>query len=397
MKKNILLVAAAFCGVLFATEAKAQDAVVVEDVTVAEVPCKDIVYSTAKDNWFIQIGAGINAPFVENYLPNGDAKHHITAAYNIGVGKWMTPHLGWRLSALGGALHWDNWTYSKSKYANLNFDLMWDMFNSLGGVNTKRVFSIVPFVGLGGTFAWDFDAVASNVYKNGDDVKRNQWTLPVSAGLQFRFRLSDKVDFFAEGRAQFYGDNFNNCAYGEPVDVNITAIGGFTFHLTGHKFGSVNPCNYLAYIDQLNGQINDLRGELANCGSRLAAAEAQLPCPEVKEVKCPEVVAAPLMSTVRFTINSAKISNAEMVNVYNVAEWMTANPEAKVVVTGYADKNTGSSNYNKTLSQKRAENVVKALEGYGIESDRLSVKAEGSDVQPYDTNNWNRIVIFSQN
>ena len=103
------------------------------------------------------------------------------------------------------------------------------------------------------------------------------------------------------------------------------------------------------------------------------------------------------MSTVRFTINSAKISNSEMVNVYNVAEWMKANPEAKVVVTGYADKNTGSSSYNKTLSQKRAENVVKALEGYGIASDRLSIKAEGSDVQPYDTNNWNRIVIFSQN
>lgn len=397
MKKNILLVAAAFCGVLFATEAKAQEVVVVEDVTVSEVPCKDITYSTAKDNWFIQLGAGINAPFLENYLPNGEEKHHITAAYNIGVGKWMTPYLGWRLSALGGSLHWDNGAFSKAKYGNLNFDLMWDMFNSLGGVNTKRVFSIVPFVGLGGTFAWDFEAPASNIIKEKNNLKHNQWTLPVSAGLQFRFRLSDKVDFFAEGRAQFYGDNFNNCSYGDPVDVNITAIGGFTFHLTGHKFGSVNPCNYIAYIEQLNGQINDLRGELANCGSRLAAAEAQLPCPEVKETKCPEVAAAPLMSTVRFTINSAKISNSEMVNVYNVAEWMKANPEAKVVVTGYADKNTGSSSYNKTLSQKRAENVVKALEGYGIASDRLSIKAEGSDVQPYDTNNWNRIVIFSQN
>lgn len=395
MKKNILLVAAAFCGVLFATEANAQDAVVVEDVTVAEVPCKDITYSTAKDNWFIQVGAGINAPFVENYLPNGEEKNHITTAFNIGVGKWMTPYLGWRLSALGGSLHWDNGAFSKARYGNLNFDLMWDMFNSIGGVNTKRVFSIVPFVGLGGTYTWDFEAPAA-IMGNDGKARDDQWTLPVSAGLQFRFRLCENVDFFAEGRAQFYGDNFNNYAYGDPVDVNLTAIAGFTFHLTGHKFGAVNPCNYLAYIDQLNGQVNDLRGQLANCNSRLAAAEAQLPCPEVKEVECPEVEVAPLMSTVRFTINSAKISNSEMVNVYNVAQWMKANPEAKVVVTGYADKNTGSSSYNMTLSEKRAKNVVKALEGYGIESDRLTVAAQGSDVQPYDTNNWNRIVIFSQ-
>ena len=32
---------------------------------------------------------------------------------------------------------------------------------------------------------------------------------------------------------------------------------------------------------------------------------------------------------------------------------------------------------------------------YGINPDRLSIQAEGSNVQPYDVNNWNRIVIFT--
>jgi hypothetical protein len=32
---------------------------------------------------------------------------------------------------------------------------------------------------------------------------------------------------------------------------------------------------------------------------------------------------------------------------------------------------------------------------YGINPDRLSIQAEGSNVQPYEENNWNRIVIFS--
>lgn len=395
MRKNIFLAVAAFSGMLFAAnDVNAQEAVVVEeDVTVAELtPCKDY-YDLSSGNWFIQVGAGINAPLVESYLPNGEEKTHITAAYNLGVGKWMTPYLGWRLSALGGAYHWDNVVYSKAKYANLNFDLMWDMFNSFGSVKNDRVFSIVPFVGLGGTFCWDF--TQSGVVDNDGKAKSNSWTLPVSAGLQFRFRLSKCLDFFVEGRAQMYGDNFNNCAYGEPVDVNVTALGGFTFRFGEKKFNTVDPCTYLAQIDALNNQVNDLRGALANCNNRLAAAEAQLPCPEVKCPECPEVTPS-LMSNVQFTINSAKVRNSQMINVYNIAKWMNENPNAKVVIKGYADKNTGSSKYNMTLSEKRAKNVCKLLvDKYGIAEDRLSVVAEGSDSQVYDENNWNRVVIFS--
>ena len=56
----------------------------------------------------------MNIPMLENYLPEGKAKHHITAAYNLGIGRWMTPYLGWRVSGLYGAIHWDNDVYSKA-------------------------------------------------------------------------------------------------------------------------------------------------------------------------------------------------------------------------------------------------------------------------------------------
>ena len=73
-------------------------------------------------------------------------------------------------------------------------------------------------------------------YRPSDDVniagnggkKTNTWALPVSAGIQLRFRLCKYVDFFAEGRAGFYGDNFNNIAFGRPIDINGTVTGGFT-------------------------------------------------------------------------------------------------------------------------------------------------------------------------
>jgi outer membrane protein OmpA-like peptidoglycan-associated protein len=401
MKKNLLLVMAVV-GVVMVLPSKAiaQDddyVVVEEDVTIVDMSqCKDIYHSSWKDNWFMQMGAGMNLPMLENYLPDGTEKRHITAAYNMGFGKWMTPYLGWRMSALYGAIHWDNNVYSKAKYVNANFDLMWDMFNSVGGVNSDRVFSIVPFVGLGGTYTWDFSPNTPAIRTSYGD-KPNQWTLPVSAGLQMRFRLCQYADFFIEGRAQFYGDNFNNCAYGDPVDVNITAIGGFSINFGGRNYKAYNPCGDLGYIASLNDQVNNLRASLAVCSAALADAEAQLPCPEVKPAPAAKPAPAKdaiLLSTVRFARNSAVITDTEMVNVYNVAEWLMENPKQNIVIKGYADEQTGTSDYNMNLSRQRAQNVLNALVDYGVNASRLSIQAEGSSSQLYDTNDWNRIVIF---
>lgn len=102
------------------------------------------------------------------------------------------------------------------------------------------------------------------------------------------------------------------------------------------------------------------------------------------------------MASVRFRINSAKISDEEQVNVYNIAQWMKDNPDQTVAIVGYADKNTGTATYNQKLSQRRAQAVADALTNkYGINPDRLSIQGEGSSTQPYPENNWNRIVIFN--
>lgn len=399
MKKNLLL-AIAGCGamLLSANTAKAQETVVVEESVITEVPveCKTQYSTSWKDNWFIQLGAGIQSPYTDHYLNRGDGKRHISPVYNVGVGHWFSPYLGFRLTGYYGKIRFDWASVRKANMANVNFDLMWDMFNSLGGVNADRVFSIIPFVGVGGTYTWDFPASMAVIPDGDGHFKTKQWTLPVSAGLQLRFRLCKYVDFFAEARANFYGDSFNNVVSGDPIEANISIYGGFNINFGGRNFTGYNPCEYLGYINSLNQQVNDLRGQLATTAAALAAAEAQLPCPEVVEAE-EVIVNAPMLATVRFRIDSARISDEEMVNVYNVAEYLKANPNATVTVQGYADKDTGTAAYNMELSQRRSQAVVDALVNkYGVDSSRLTIKANGSDVQPYDVNNWNRIVIFTQ-
>lgn len=380
----------------------AQDAVVTqESITIAEIPAGDVkYYNTWRDGWFIQLGAGVNLPVMEGFRHE---KKHIGATYNLGFGRWFSPYFGFRFSGYyGNFAEGLNNSTLHYRSASLNGDIMWDMFNSIGGVNLSRPVSIVPFVGIGGTYVHHFGGNTENInVMNGGHQRINSWMLPVSAGLQFRFRLCKYVDFFLEGRASFAGDNYNNLAGDEPVDIAFQATGGLTFNLGGKSFKTYDPAADASYMAALNDQVNDLRDELAVTSAALAAAESQLPCPEVKPAPvvtaAPVVEKAPMLTTVRFTINSAQITPMEMVNVYNVAQYMKANPKAKVTITGYADKDTGTAAYNQKLSERRAQTVYDILvKNYGIPANRLIKAAEGSSAQPYQTNNWNRIVIFGQ-
>lgn len=401
MKTNLFLSLAAVGTMLLVSgTANAQGTVVVEETTVYDlqsIECKTHYSSSWRDNWFIQLGAGIQSPFTEKDLPDGNSKHHLSPVYNLGFGHWFSPYLGFRISGqYGNKERWDFLQRNKAQVVSANADLMWDMTSSICGVNPERTFSFIPFVGIGGTYVWDYAGHSGNDLKADlSGYRTHQWAIPVSLGLQLRFRLCKYADFFLEGRAQFMGDNFNNYTQGCPVDMNITAIGGFSFTFGGRKFEAYDPCKYVNYINSLNGQINDLRGELAATATALAAAEAQLPCPEITQVTT-ETVIAPMLSTVRFKINSDAISEQEMVNVYNVAQYMKQNPGSTVTICGYADEDTGTSEYNMALSERRAAAVCKALESYGIKADRLQTKAYGSDTQPYSENDWNRIVIFTQ-
>lgn len=425
MKAKNLYYVMALCAGSFACAnvASAQDVFVDDAATVTEFTCDntDHYFSNWRDNWFIEVSAGANIPLVEKgfvgpgmTMKSLDAKKW-TATYSVGFGRWMTPYFGFRIKANYGSLHWDNPNteyqykndlgWSHSKHAGLSAELMWDMFNSLGGVNANRVFSIIPFFGLGGDANWDFhdkngnEPCGTNIlkyhWKNDGGYKAVQWTLPVSAGLQFRFRLCKYVDFFAEARAVFYGDNWNNCASGGSVDALVQAMGGFNFNIGGRSWNKFNECGYISQIAALNGQVNDLRAQLLACGQTVANLQSQLPCPEVVEKDCAN---APLMATVRFTINSSKILPTEEVNIYSMAEWLKANPNEKIIIAGYADKDTGTSEYNMQLSERRAEAVKDVLVNtYGIDPSRLETKAFGSDEQEYPSHNdWNRIVIFRQ-
>ncbi|MDE6179402.1 MAG: hypothetical protein K2F86_09570, partial [Duncaniella sp.] len=127
MKKQLFVMAACGAALMGAGELKAQDAtaVVVEETSLlptetSTVECKDH-YSPGswRNNWYIQLGAGIRSPFVENAPTASTSHRRITAQYNLAVGRWFSPYLGFRFSGYYGSMHWNEGVTGHARTANL--------------------------------------------------------------------------------------------------------------------------------------------------------------------------------------------------------------------------------------------------------------------------------------
>ena len=201
--------------------------------------------------------------------------------------------------------------------------------------------------------------------------------------------MSKRVDLNVEIQGSLLNEQFNRDEMNHLTDGIVQLSAGLTFKLGKTDFEVLEPMDY-ALLNDLNGQINSLRAANDELSKRPVS------CPECQETVT-EVVNNYVDNVVYFRINSAKIDKNQQINIYNTAEFMKNN-NAPIKVVGYADKKTGTSDYNMGLSEKRARAVAKELiDKYGISSSQITIEWRGSDEQPYGENSWNRVVIMSAN
>lgn len=101
-------------------------------------------------------------------------------------------------------------------------------------------------------------------------------------------------------------------------------------------------------------------------------------------------------ATLYFEIGSTKLSEREEAHLdFYVKNILEQAPDKVFVLTGSADKGTGTASRNQYLSEQRVNNVKKILvEKYGISEDHLVVKAEGSSNNRFGSAVLNRVVTI---
>ncbi|MCE5179419.1 MAG: OmpA family protein [Porphyromonadaceae bacterium] len=352
----------------------------------------------ASDNWYIGLGGGTNI-----YTTTGESDADASFGDRLGwmgqieIGRWNSPNWGARLVIDGGHIKHVNPAVvapfgPEKNWLGGHVDIMYNVINAWGSYNPDRVYSLIPYLGIGYMYGLNDDW--KKPYPDNSTFKNQNQTLTYNVGLINNFQLSNSVALFLElgfrlTDAGFDGDTPGIAEY-ISYDGIFTGTAGVKFGLGGKQ--TFTPAELMDYnlINDLNSQINRLRAENEELRLR---PESCPECPEVQPTVVSESVYVP--NVVFFRINSSKIDKGQQVSVYNTAEYMKANENAKVNIVAYADKQTGTPEYNFALSERRARAVADALTSeYGINSDRISIDWKGDTEQPYAENDWNRVAIF---
>ena len=102
------------------------------------------------------------------------------------------------------------------------------------------------------------------------------------------------------------------------------------------------------------------------------------------------------LASVSFACASAKPEKKQDIVFENIVEYLKQNPSARIRLDGYADKATGKERTNLMLSIRRTDSVRNILiERYGIAPSRIEAQGIGSNAQPYEDNDLNRVVIVT--
>lgn len=100
-------------------------------------------------------------------------------------------------------------------------------------------------------------------------------------------------------------------------------------------------------------------------------------CPDKKPLVQIVGTKVQINQKIMFAKNSAKIESESMPVVDAVADILKKHPDIQLVeVGGYASKE-GSAYYNRSLTQRRVDSVVKALTGKGVAANRLLAQGYG--------------------
>ena len=357
-----------------------------------------VVAGDGTANWFISLSGGVNSLAAEANRKYDNFIDRSRLSFRLSVGKWFTPVWGFRVQMGVGKLSGhsyllnyyniydeladhtampeemrpylserdgETWFHRKFTYMDWSVNLMTDAVRWF--VKEKQPVGVILFAGPG--FAHSFGSQglsASNSFA-------------FNAGVQLNVNVHKHWDVFAELQGNIVDETFDGQIGGTPDVRNRPLEGyagltiGFAYKFGGRKFNryaKVNPVTYesVRYMQP----------------------------PTVVEV--PQEAKEEVVTTfaVRFFIDKHNIEDDQKLNIDRMARYLKRHPEAKLELTGYADKETAYPEYNLKLSQRR----VKAVRDYlvkecGIDKSRLITDAKGDTQRVYNEDyRWNRAVVM---
>ena len=122
-----------------------------------------------------------------------------------------------------------------------------------------------------------------------------------------------------------------------------------------------------------------------SAGQASATAKPAPPKPEVDKdssleaLRRGEAAGSGPLKDIGFNFDSADLSETARATLKANAEWLKANPSARVQIEGHCDER-GTAEYNMALGAKRAQAAMDYLSTLGVAANRLSTISYGEEI-----------------
>lgn len=329
------------------------------------------------DNTYVTINAGVSTPLAcDAFLP-------VNPSAGVAVGKWFTPVWGAEIEGTawfgshtygGTAARFDGFYHNVVRGSYVGVNGLANLSNLFGGYKgTPRLFEVSTMIGTGW---WHIYRPSSQ----GDDFNG----LGIKTGLDLAFNLGKaKAHTFSIRPAVLW--NVNKPAGTAPGDADLYLsfdkrcaqlyLGvAYTYH-----FKTSNGTHHFKTYDvgAMLEEVNALRREVAKKPKEVIVEKVI-----TKEVPVTGANAVVPETVVYFAFNSDKLDDRAKAELDKLGE------NGVYVVSAFASSE-GNTQYNKELSQRRADAVKKYLEDRGCKVD----SATGYGVQFGNTTG--RVAIVS--
>ena len=342
-------------------------------------------------HWYVQ--AQVGGQYTLGEIGFSDL---ISPNAQVGLGYNFNKVVGARLSFNAwqskGGQKVNTTTYKwKWNYVAPMVDATFNLTNLFCEYNPERVVSVGVFGGIGANIAWSNEEAATakagimSNYKNSSenpleylwkkpDGKGSKAFFAARLGANVDFRVSDRVSLGLEVSANTLSDHYNSKKAGNP-DWYFNALVGAKIALGKTHSTKVIPAP--KPVEKIIERV----------------IEKQIvPAPAPVETK-KEVAEEEFRRDIFFTIGNSVIAKSQASKITEIVNYMKENPDAKITLTGYADKGTGSNAINDKVAARRAQTVYNALAAKGVAKSRMIKKSAGSRVQPFSENGMNRVTI----
>ena len=344
---------------------------------------------------------------VNVFTPHWYAQAQIGGQYTlgeIGFGKLLSPNVqvgvGYNFNQVVGARFSLNTWQSKAgqnvagnvykwkwNYVAPMVDATFNLTNLFCEFNPDRLVEVGVFGGIGANIAWGNDeaadaqkAILAGAGKNLAEVQaplENLWDgtktrFVARVGANVDFRVSDRVKLGVELSANTLSDKYNSKKAGNP-DWYFNALVGVKVAL-----GETHTTKVIPAPKPVEKIIE-----------RIIEKPAPAPAPKVES----KVVEENFRRDIFFPIGNTNIAKSQRTKIAEIVEYMKENPDAKITLTGYADKGTGSAAFNDKIAARRALTVYNTLAAKGVAKSRMIKESKGCRVQPFEENDMNRVTI----